>query len=417
MEKIMQNWPIHHPKNFQNGFDHDYFAYLRANKPIFKQEHVSYPDGYWNLVRHKDVAYVSRHYQLFSSRPNPFLDTGEGNDMDEAELEFLISLDPPDHTKMRKLINRGFTPRRIQDLEARIQEIVDGLIDKVAENKSCDMVSEIAVELPLQVIADLVGVPTEDRHYIFELTEATFGFDRTVSPEERHKAAAEMYAYADKMCEIRQDSPQNDLISVILHAEIDGEKLTQMQIDLFFMLLQNAGSETTRNLITSGTLALLNHPDQMEILQADETKIPQAIEELLRYVTPVMQFKRIATQDTTVADVEIKAGEPIVMWYPSANRDETVFENPNQLDVERAPSLHVAFGAGGPHFCLGASLARLELQIMFRELLTRFKGLELDTEQSKLPRVWSNLIDGLAEMPIRWDDITEKVPVPAVSAV
>lgn len=401
---------IHHPESYTRGVDHDYFARLRATQPIFKLEHPSYPDGYWNLTRHEDVSHVSRHYQLFSSRPHPFLESGEPDDMGDADLEFLISLDPPDHTKMRKLVNRGFTPRRIRDLEANIQSTVDGLIDKVAGQKGCDLVSDIAVELPLQVIADLVGVPPEDRHHIFELTEATFGFDQTVSPQERRQAAMDMYAYADKMCEIRSESPQDDLISIILHAEIDGEKLTQMQIDLFFMLLQNAGSETTRNLITSGTLALLNNPEQLDMLLADESRIPLAVEELLRFTTPVMQFKRIATQDTTVGGVDIAEGEPVVLWYVSANRDEQVFEDPGRLDITRDPNLHVSFGAGGPHFCLGASLARLEAKIMFRELLTRFKGLELDADQAELPRVWSNLIDGLAEMPVRWDEVVDKVP-------
>lgn len=401
---------IHHPESYTRGVDHDYFARLRAERPIFKLDHPSYPGGYWNLTRHADVSYVSRHYQLFSSRPHPFLESGEPDDMDDTDLEFLISLDPPDHTKMRKLVNRGFTPRRIRDLEANIQATVDGLIDKVAGRSGCDLVSDIAVELPLQVIADLVGVPPEDRHHIFELTEATFGFDQTVTPQERRQAAMDMYAYADKMCEIRRDSPQDDLISIILHAEIDGERLTQMQIDLFFMLLQNAGSETTRNLITSGMLALLNNPEQMDMLVADESRIPLAVEELLRFTTPVMQFKRIATQDTSVGGVDIAAGEPVVLWYVSANRDEQVFEDPGRLDITRDPNLHVSFGAGGPHFCLGASLARLEAKIMFRELLTRFRGLQLDGEESELRRVWSNLIDGLAEMPVRWDEVTEKVP-------
>lgn len=401
---------IHHPESYTRGVDHDYFTRLRAEQPIFKLDHPSYPGGYWNLTRHADVSYVSRHYQLFSSRPHPFLESGEPDDMDDTDLEFLISLDPPDHTKMRKLVNRGFTPRRIRDLEANIQATVDGLIDKVSGRSGCDLVSDIAVELPLQVIADLVGVPPEDRHHIFELTEATFGFDQTVTPQERRQAAMDMYAYADKMCEIRRDSPQDDLISIILHAEIDGERLTQMQIDLFFMLLQNAGSETTRNLITSGMLALLNNPEQMDMLVADESRIPLAVEELLRFTTPVMQFKRIATQDTSVGGVDIAAGEPVVLWYVSANRDEQVFEDPGRLDITRDPNLHVSFGAGGPHFCLGASLARLEAKIMFRELLTRFRGLQLDGEESELRRVWSNLIDGLAEMPVRWDEVTEKVP-------
>ena len=411
----MEHIPIHHPSSYEQGVDYELFAKLRAEKPVFKTEHPKFPDGFWNLMRHEEVSYVSHNYKLFSSRPNPFLDSGEETniDMDDADLEFLISLDPPDHTKMRKLVNRGFTPRRIKDLEAKIQGTVDNLIDKVASQNSCDMVNDIAVELPLQVIADLVGVPVEDRHYVFELTEKTFGFDQSIPPEERQKAATDMYAYADKMCEIRQSNPQDDLITVIMNADIDGEKLTQLQIDLFFMLLQNAGSETTRNLITSGTLALLEHPEQMALLQADESKIPTAVEELLRYTTPVMQFRRIATEDTTVGDAEIKQGETVVMWYVSANRDETVFDNPDQLDVTRDPNLHVSFGAGGPHFCLGASLARMEAKIMFRELLTRFKGLEVTASADELPRVWSNLIDGYAQMPIRWDDIADKTPAAA----
>ena len=405
--------PLHHPKSFENGVDYEYFAHLRKNNPVFKQQHDVYPDGYWNVTRHEDVTYVSRHSQLFSNRPHPFLDPEEGRSMDEGDLEFLISLDPPDHTKMRKIINRGFTPRRVADLEEKIQATVDRLIDDVAGQKGCDLVNDIAVELPLQVIADLVGVPPEDRHYIFELTEATFGFDQTVSADERQAAAGKMYAYADQMCEIRKEQPMDDLISIILHAEIDGEKLTQLQIDLFFMLLQNAGSETTRNLITSGTLALLNHPDQFQMLLDDHSLIPSAVEELLRYTTPVMQFKRTPREDAEVGGHKITAGEPIVMWYCSANRDEEAFENPDSIDITRDPNLHVSFGAGGPHFCLGASLARMEAKIMFRELLTRVKDLELDAEQDSLPRVWSNLIDGYAKMPIRWSEVTEKVPVVA----
>ena len=191
-------------------------------------------------------------------------------------------------------------------------------------------------------------------------------------------------------------------MSVLIDAEVDGERLTQMQIDLFFLLLQNAGSETTRNLITSGALALLRQPDQLERLRADLMLLPVAIEELLRYVTPVMQFCRSATTDTEVAGQPIAAGDRVVMFYASANRDERAFHEPDRVDVTRHPNDHVAFGAGGPHFCLGASLARLEARLMFEAILTRFEGLEVDGDADSFPRVHSNLIDGFAHLPIRW---------------
>ncbi|WP_419918535.1 cytochrome P450 [Candidatus Poriferisocius sp.] len=388
---------------YDRGVPYEYFRYLRDSKPVVWQEHPRW-GGFWSVTRHVDVQRVSRDSECFSSQPNPFLlEDQPPSTYDEATSGMLISLDPPDHTKMRKLINRGFTPRRVRDLEGRIQATVDRLVDQVSNRRGCEMVGDIAVELPLQVIADLVGVPEEDRHQIFHWTEVTFGFDERFSPEERHQASVDMFAYADRMCEIRKNEPHDDLISVLMEAEVDGESLNQLQIDVFFMLLQNAGSETTRNLITTGTLELIRHPEQMQMLRDDPSLIPNAIEELLRYTTPVMQFVRRPRYDTVVGDQEIKAGDPVVLWYVSANRDERVFDNPNTLDITRDASQHVSFGAGGPHFCLGASLARLESRIMFEAIVDRFDGLELDVDDpDSLPRLHSNLIDGYAELPLRW---------------
>jgi cytochrome P450 len=194
-------------------------------------------------------------------------------------------------------------------------------------------------------------------------------------------------------------------MSVLITAEVNGESLTQMQIDLFFMLLQNAGSETTRNLLTTGMIELLQHPDQLERLRADTSQLPVAIEELLRWVSPVMQFTRRATKDTEIGGRSIAAGERVVLVYPSANRDERAFDDPDRLDLTRSPNDHVAFGAGGPHFCLGANLARFEARVMFEALLTRFEGLEVTAPVDSLPRVHSNLIDGYAHVPIRWDSL------------
>ncbi|WP_420639461.1 cytochrome P450 [Candidatus Poriferisocius sp.] len=402
----MEPLNLWNPAAFEQGVPYDYFRYLRDHEPVTWHSHPVW-DGFWSVTRHADVLRVSRDTECFSSQPNPFMAGDQPpSSTDDATSGMLISLDPPDHTKMRKLINRGFTPRRVRDLEGKIQATVDRLIDQVADKSGCEMAGDIAVELPLQVIADLVGVPEEDRHKIFHWTETTFGFDERFTDEERQQASLNMFAYADQMCEIRKKVPHDDLISVLMEAEIDGESLDQLQIDVFFMLLQNAGSETTRNLITTGTLELIRHPEQMQMLKDDPSLIPNAIEELLRYTTPVMQFVRRPRYDTVIGEQEIKAGDPVVLWYSSANRDERAFDDPDTLDITRDASQHVAFGAGGPHFCLGASLARLESKMMFEAIVGRFEGLALGVDDpGTLPRLHSNLIDGYAQLPLRWESV------------
>ena len=400
---------FHDPATFAHGFPHDTFRALRDDDPVSHHEHPTWKRGYWVIARHADVQRVSRDSGTFSNTPHPFLDA-EMPEEGDAMSELLISLDPPVHTKLRKLINKGFTPRRVAELEDRVQDRVDRIVDALAGRDGCDLVNDIALWLPLHVIADLVGVPEADRDQVFRWTELTFGFDESVPAEERADAATAMFMYADGLCEQRRAQPRDDLLSVLLTAEIDGETLTQMQIDLFFMLLQNAGSETTRNLITTGMIVLLQHPDELERLRTDPSKLSPAIEELLRWVSPVMQFTRRATKDTEIAGRSIAAGERVVLAYPSANRDERTFVDPDRLDVTRQPNDHVAFGAGGPQFCLGANLARFEARIMFEALLTRFDGLEVAADVDTLPRVHSNLIDGYAQVPIRWDSLRAAGP-------
>jgi len=395
---------LHDPAAYAHGFPHERFRELREHDPVSHHEHPAWERGYWAVVRHADVQQVSRDSATFHNAPDPFLPADDAMDQGDPP-PLMISLDDPEHLKLRKLINRGFTPKRVAALTDRLQARVDSIIDALADQRSCDLVNDVALWLPLHVIADLVGVPEADRRQVFEWTELTFGFDASVTPQERADAALAMYAYADGLCESRRDAPQDDLLSVLLHAEVDGERLTQFQIDLFFMLLQNAGSETTRNLITSGTLALLEHPDQLERLRADRSLLPVAIEELLRFVTPVIQFTRTAQVDTVVGGQRIAAGERVLMVYSSANRDADAFVEPDQVEVTRQPNDHVAFGAGGPHFCLGASLARLEARVMFDAILSRLEGLEVAADPTELPRVHSNLIDGFAHLPIRWTQL------------
>jgi cholest-4-en-3-one 26-monooxygenase len=397
--------PLYEPATYAHGFPYEVFRELRDSDPVSHHDHPAWEHGYWAVTRHADVQRVSRDWNGFQNAPNPFLpDRADFGDEAGASL-LMISLDPPEHTKLRKLISSGFTPRRINDLAARVKERVDSVIDSVAGRGECDLVRDVALWLPLHAIADLVGVPEEDRKQVFEWTELTFGFDAATTPADRAEAAQSMFAYADAMCAQRADDPRDDLMSVLLHAEVEGEHLTQMQLAVFFMLLQNAGSETTRNLITTGTLSLLERPDDLARLRDDAELLPVAIEELLRHATPVMSFTRVATQDTEVGGQAVAEGDHVLMVYASANRDERAFERPDDIDITRDPNDHVAFGAGGPHFCLGSHLARLEAKLMFEAILTRFEGLEVTADPASLPRVNSNLIDGLAEMPVRWSGV------------
>ena len=397
--------PLHHPATYARGFPYEVFRDLRDHDPVSHHDHPLWERGYWVVARHADVQRVSRDWNGFHNAPNPFL-PGDDQLVDESGSSLLmISLDPPDHTKLRKLISSGFTPRRINDLAAQVEARVGSVIDSVADRGECDLVRDVALWLPLHAIADLVGVPEEDRKQVFEWTELTFGFDADTTPEARADAAQQMYAYADAMCAERADDPRDDLMSVLLHAEVDGDRLTQLQLAVFFMLLQNAGSETTRNLITTGMLTLLERPDDLAHLRANLDALPVAIEELLRLASPVMSFTRQATDDTEIAGHAVAEGDRVLMVYASANRDERAFDDPDGLRLTRDPNDHVAFGAGGPHFCLGAHLARLESKLMFEAILTRFEGLELTADPETLPRVNSNLIDGLAEMPVRWTGV------------
>jgi cholest-4-en-3-one 26-monooxygenase len=397
----MTDLALHDPVLYDHGFPYERFKQLRDDDPVSHHEHPDYEGGYWVIARHADVQAVSRNPEVWRNGPTPFVEIPPGSPP-EPEMDLLINLDGREHIQMRKIVNKGFTPRRVAALEDRLRARVDSLIDAMRDMDGADLVHDLALWLPLHVIADMVGIPEDDRAQVFAYTEKTFGFDPDLSEEDRNQAMTDMFLYADGLSRERQENPKDDLLSLLLEAEIDGHRLTQFQISSFFMLLQNAGSETTRNLITTGTLALLEHPGELARLQSDLSLLPSAIEELLRYVTPVMYFSRQAAEDTEVGAQKIPEGDRVVLSYVSANRDERAFDAPDDLDLGRTPNDHVAFGAGGPHFCLGASLARIEARIMFEQIVTRFQGLEPDGDPDGMPRVRSNLIDGFAELPITW---------------
>ena len=380
---------------------HEMFAVLRREAPVFWHREPKGGPGFWAITKHADVVHVSKQPKIFSSwRGGTNIFDLPQPELDQTRL-MLVNMDPPQHTKYRRLVSQGFTPRQVARLEPHIRELASQIIDRVAPKGECDFVTEVAAELPLLVIAELMGVPVEDRRLIFDLSNRLIGFDDPefqTSMEDGKQAAAEMWAYAQELAERRRREPQNDLVSQLLNAEVDGERLTEMEFNFFFLLLAVAGNETTRNLISGGMLALFEHPDQKEKLLAHPELLPTAVEEMLRWISPVICFRRTATQDTEVRGQKIREGDKVVMFYISANRDEEVFERADQFDITRSPNEHLAFGIG-EHYCLGSNLARLEIRIMFEEILRRLPDIELAGQPRRLR---SNFISGIKSMPVRF---------------
>ncbi len=386
---------------YVGGVPHDIFEMLRREAPVFWHPEDD-GKGFWALTRYADVVTVNRDNVLFSSARGSALIGDLAREQLEQQRLMMLNMDPPMHTRYRLLVNKGFTPRTIGKLEERTRDYARGIIDRVAEQGECDFVTDVAAELPLQVIAEIMGVPQEDRHKVFEWSNRMIGADDPEyrgTPEEAFSASMELYAFANQLAAEKRANPSDDIISVLLQAEVDGERLTETEFDLFFLLLAVAGNETTRNLISHGMLALIEHPDERARLLADPSLLPSTVEEMLRWGTPVMHFRRTATRDIEIAGQPIAEGDKVVIWYISANRDETVFADPYRFDITRSPNEHVAFGGGGPHFCLGANLARLEIRIIFDEVMRRLPDMEL---AGPVQRLRSNFINGIKHMPVRF---------------
>jgi cholest-4-en-3-one 26-monooxygenase len=388
---------------FTQGVPHEWLTYLRNNHPVY---HHPEPDGpgFWVITKYDDVFAVGRDASTYSSDQDRGGVIGledQPMDADFSGAKLMLMMDPPDHTRHRKLVNRGFTPRMINALEEHIHELTVRILDDAIAKGECDFVVDVAAELPLQAIAELIGVPYEDRHKLFDWSNRMVGSEDpeyAVSDDEANAARFEMFLYAQQLADERRAAPRDDIVSALLQAEVDGDQLSEMDFNLFFMLLSVAGNETTRNAIAHGMNAFLEHPDEYAKLVDDPRgKIDVATEEILRWASPVMYFRRNVTRDTELRGHEIKAGEKVSIWYASANRDEDVFDDPFRFDVERDPNDHVAFGGGGPHFCLGASLARMEIRVLFEELATRVPTLE---PLGAPDRLRSNFIGGIKHLPV-----------------
>jgi cholest-4-en-3-one 26-monooxygenase len=384
---------------YVDGVPHEQFTALRRESPVHWHDEPNGP-GFWAVTRHDDVVEVNRDWERFSSNRGATLI----DDMDPAALAqqqlMMLNMDPPLHTRYRLLINKGFTPRMVARLEEAMASRATAIVDEICERGECDFVTDVAAELPLQVIADILGVPQEDRHLVFDWSNRLVGAadpEYQAGQEHAVHAAMELYGYAHDLASQRRENPRDDIVSILINAEVEGHTLSELELDMFFLLLSVAGNETTRNGISHGMLALIEHPDQRRRLIDDPDLLACGVEEMLRWGSPVMHFRRTATKDTTLRGQAIREGEKVVIWYISANRDDSVFADPFTFDVGRDPNPHVSFGGGGPHFCLGANLARMEMRIMFGELLRRLPDMEL---AGPVQRLQSNFINGIKHLPV-----------------
>jgi cholest-4-en-3-one 26-monooxygenase len=395
---------------FTQGIPHEWFTWLRENDPVHYHEEPDGGPGFWVITKYADIVQCNRDAASFSS------DGARGGvvaiEQARAELQseaeaaggnLMLQMDPPAHTRHRKLVNRGFTPRMIGMLETHVRDLTNGILDEALPKGEGDFVVDVAAELPLEVIAELIGVPREDRHKIFEWSNRMIGSEDPeyeVTDEEVFQAQVEMFMYAQQLAEEHRKKPGDDIITALLSAEVDGESLSDMDFNLFFLLLSVAGNETTRNAISHGMNAFLEHPEQWTLLQSDpDAHLATMTEEVIRWASPVLYFRRNVTRDVTVRDHTFHEGDKVTLWYISGNRDEEVFDDPFAFDISRSPNPHIAFGGGGPHFCLGAQLARMEVHVLFEELAKRVDHVEALGPPDRLR---SNFIGGIKHLPVRY---------------
>ena len=367
---------------FADGFPHELFTELRRRAPVWWQEpteHTPGGEGFWVISRHADLVRVARDPETFSSQTGPGRDGAGGTILEDlpagiAPGVMLNMCDPPTHTRIRGLVSRAFTPKAIERLVPFLRERTARILDGVADRGECDFLVDVAAELPLQTIAALMGVPQADRHQLFAWTSVILDYrDRDLggTSDALLEAGLGMRTYGAALAQEKRERPGDDLLSGVVHGELSDEELSA-----FFSLLFTAGSETTRNSIAGGLLALVEHPDQLDALRTDPSLLPTAVEEILRWTSATAYNRRTATRDAELGGHTIRAGQKTAHWYPSANRDEDVFGDPFRFDVTRDPNPHVAFGHG-LHHCLGAPLARAEIRVMLEELLVRFSDFAL----------------------------------------
>lgn len=384
------------------GVPHDQFDRLRAEAPVYWHPEPG-DTGFWAVTKHADVRSCSHDTATFSSElGGTFIPSQDEEALAQLRLT-ILNMDPPKHNRYRRLVSKGFTPRMITALVEDIERRARVVVDNVCEKGEVEFVEEIAAQVPVQMICEMIGLEPEVWPRMFELSNQLIGSrddpDYQELPEGPLAAAMEVYMLCDAVAADRRANPRDDIMTALVQAEIDGERLDDAELNLFFITLIVAGNETTRNLINHSILSLMEHPDQAQRLRDDPSLWDAAVEEMLRYGSSIHNFRRTATRDTELRGVPIKEGDKVVVYYASANRDEEVFDDPHRFDVGRTPNDHVTFGGGGVHFCLGASLARAEIRATMRQLVERLPDIELAGTPNRLH---SDFVNGIKTMPVRF---------------
>jgi cholest-4-en-3-one 26-monooxygenase len=391
-------------RSYVPGVPHEYLTYLRRHDPVHWQAEANGP-GFWAVTKYDDCVTVNRDFERFSSQRKGTMPFELTDDEIAQQGLMMLNMDPPLHTRYRRLVNKGFTPRMVRDLEESIHRTADRIIDTVCERGEADFVTEISAELPLQVIAELLGVPHDERHNMFDWSNRMVGSEDPeygITAEDALQAAMELYGYASELFAKKRIDPHGDLMSALTQVELDGERLSEMELELFFLLLTVAGNETTRNLMSGALHAFFQFPDQWQRLVADPSLVTPATEEMLRFVTPVMNFRRTATSALELRGTAMKEGDKVVFFHTSANRDEDLFDDSQTFDIARDPNPHIAFGGGGPHFCLGANLARMEIRVMFEHLANRLPDIH---QNGDVQRLQSQFINGVKHLPVAFTPV------------
>ncbi|MFI5627046.1 cytochrome P450 [Nocardioides sp. NPDC051685] len=409
------------PSMYADGIPHELLRDLRREHAVVRIDEPATDvfaggQGYWLVLRHAEVSHVSRHPEDFSSwRGTSFL--REQRPTDVAVLRrMMLNMDPPEHSSLRKIVNRAFTPMAIRNqLFDAIKRHAREVVDAISETGETDFLANVAAEMPLLVLADVLGVPPEDRKLLYSWTNRLVGIDDPEyggDPKGYLSAFTEMFAYCRAATEERRKEPRGDLWSTVVNAEVDGEYLSDDDLDRFFQLLVIAGNDTTRNLLANTMLTLSEHPDQLALLRSDLSLLPGAVEEVLRFSPSVIQFRRTATRDLELAGQLIAEDERVIINYASANRDESVFENPDRFDITRDPNPHISFG-DGTHYCLGANLARMQVQTLLTELFTRLPDIEVSGEASHMQ---SSFMNGIKHLPVSFTPAGKRGPLVVAGA-
>ena len=407
---LPEGFDVNDPDMMSHRLPHEEWAELRKTAPVWWQSQPRHRDGFdddghWVVTRHADVKEISRNDAVFSSYENTAI-VRFNSDIQREQIELqrviLLNMDAPQHTRMRQIISRGFTPRAVNGLRDALAARAENIVKTAAANPEGDFVRDVACELPLQAIAELLGVPQEDRLKLFDWSNQMIAYDDPDFDGDGQMAAFEMLSYFMPMAEDRKENPREDIVTKLVTADIDGNELSSDEFGFFTILLAVAGNETTRNAISHGMVAFMEHPDQWELYKAERPAT--AADEIVRWATPVIAFQRTAKEDTELSGVQIKKGDRVGIYYGSANFDDEVFEDPFTFDILRDPNPHLGFGGTGAHYCIGANLARLEIDLIFSAIADHLPDITKLGDPKRLRSAWLN---GIKELPVAY-----KCPVP-----